>query len=136
MIHLVVVSHSRRIADGVVELMRQIAPSELAISAVGGMEEDGSLLLGTNPLEIAAALTAHTGPDGALILVDLGSSVLSAETALDLIDPALAARCRISNAPLVEGAVVAAVEAGLRHTLDEVNQAAEAAGTMNKVIGR
>jgi dihydroxyacetone kinase phosphotransfer subunit len=135
MVHLVIVSHSRQIAEGVALLARQMAPEELTISAVGGMDDaEGEALLGTDPLQIAAMLQAHTGPEGALILVDLGSSVLSAEAALEMVEPALRKRCRISNAPLVEGAVIAAVEAGLHHSLEAVNQAAEAVAAIPKVM--
>lgn len=134
MIHLVIVSHSRRIALGVAELARQMAPPALQISAVGGLdEENGPPVLGVDALQILAALRRTDAPDGTLILVDLGSAVLSAETALDMLEPEQRGRCRISNAPLVEGAVVAAVEAGLNHTLDDVNRAAEAACTIRKV---
>jgi phosphocarrier protein FPr len=108
-----------------------MAPPELAVSAVGGLAEDETLL-GTDAVQIAEALQRHTGPAGALILVDLGSAVISTELALDLLPADLRGRCRISNAALVEGAVIAAVEAGLGHSLEEVNRAAEAAWTMTK----
>jgi dihydroxyacetone kinase phosphotransfer subunit len=134
MIHLVIVSHSRQIAEGVADLARQMAPDGLAISAVGGIEDGGMLLLGTDAAQIAAVLQEKTGPDGALLLVDLGSAIMSAEIALEMLEPALRARCCISNAPLVEGAIVAAVEAGLSHSLEAVNQAAEAAAAMPKVL--
>lgn len=134
MIHLVIVSHSRQIAQGVAALARQMAPPTLLISAIGGVDEDdGSHALGVDALHICDAIRQADAPDGTLILVDLGSTVLSAETALDLLEPELRRRCRISNAPLVEGAVIAAVEAGLNHSLEEVNRAAEAACTMPKV---
>lgn len=134
MIHLVIVSHSRQIALGVAELAQQMAPPTLRISAVGGLDvENGPPLLGVDALQILAALRQADAPDGALILVDLGSTVLSAEMALDMLEPEQRCRCRISNAPLVEGAVIAAVEAWLNHSLDDVNRAAEAACTLRKV---
>lgn len=134
MIHLVIVSHSRQLAHGVAELARQMAPAALQVSPVGGLDEAGGApVLGVDALEIAEAIRRVDAPDGTLILVDLGSAVLSAETALDLLEPEQRRRCRISNAPLVEGAVVAAVEAGLQHSLDDVNRAAEAAGDIPKV---
>lgn len=134
MIHLLIVSHSRLIAQGVAELAQQMAPPGLAISAVGGLyEADGTPVLGVDALHIYDAIRQVNAPDGTLILVDLGSAVLSAETALDLLEPEQRRRCRISNAPLVEGAVIAAVEAGLAHALEDVNRAAEAACTLIKV---
>lgn len=134
MIHLVIVSHSRQIAEGVAELARQMAPEGMEISAIGGIEDGGALLLGTDAAQIAATLQEKTGPDGALLLVDLGSAIMSAEIALEMVEPALRARCCISNAPLVEGAIVAAIEAGFSHSLEAVNRAAEAAATMPKIL--
>lgn len=134
MIHLVIVSHSRQIALGVAELARQMAPPALQISAIGGLEEEsGATILGVDALQILEVIRHIEAPDGTLILVDLGSAVLSAETALDLLELEQRRRCRISNAPLVEGAVVAAVEAGMGHSLDAVNRAAEAACTTPKI---
>lgn len=137
MIHLVLVSHSRQLAEGLAELVRYMAPPDLTVAAVGGVEDSrGSLHYGTNALAIAAAIQAHPSPDGVLILVDLGSAVLSAETAVDMLEPHQQARCRISNAPLVEGAIIAAIEAGLDRTLEEINEAAEAVIHVAKVLPR
>ncbi len=69
-----------------------------------------------------------------LILVDLGSAILSAETALELLPDEQRERCLISNTPLVEGAVVAALEASLGHSLEDVNRAAEAVRNLDKVL--
>ena len=66
-------------------------------------------------------------------LVDLGSAVLNTEMALEFLPPEMAVRCQISNAPLVEGAITAALEASLGHDLDTVNQAAESAAHIQKV---
>jgi dihydroxyacetone kinase phosphotransfer subunit len=137
MIHLVLVSHSRPLAEGLADLVRQMGPPELIVTPVGGTEDSqGTVHLGTNALAILAAIDAHTDARGILILVDLGSAVLSAETAVDMLDPALQARCCISNAPLVEGAIIAAIEAGLDRTLPEINAAAEAVSHMVKVLPR
>ena len=104
------------------------------IIAVGGIfDEQGNEQLGNDPLRIADAIRRHWSRDGVLLLVDLGSAVLGVETALDLLEPEQRSACLISNAPLVEGAVVAAVEAGLGHALHEVNQAAEAIRFLDKV---
>lgn len=133
MITLILASHSRQIAEGVRELAAQMAPAELTLVAVGGVETAAGLALGCDATAIAAAIEAHASPDGILILADLGSSVMSAETALELVSSELAARCCVSNAPLVEGAIVAAVEAGLGHDLGQVNRAAEAVAQLTKV---
>lgn len=135
MIHLVLVSHSRQLAEGLAELVRYMAPPDLTVAAVGGVEDHrGGIHYGTNALAILAAIQANPSPDGVLILVDLGSAVLSAETAVDMLEPEQQARCRISNAPLVEGAIIAAIEAGLDRSLEEINQAAEEVVRVAKVL--
>jgi len=124
---LVVVSHSSRIAEGTVELAGQMAGPDVRIVAAGGME-DGSI--GTDAVRIADAIrTADTGA-GVVVLADLGSAVLSTRTALELLgDPG---NVRLSRGPIVEGAVIAAVQASTGSSLDEVLEAAEAAATLSK----
>ncbi len=137
MIHIVIVSHSRQLAEGLAELVRYMAPPDLTVAAVGGVEDTrGGVHFGTNALAFVAAIQSNLSPDGVLILVDLGSAVLSAETAVDMLEPAMQARCIISNAPLVEGAIIAAIEAGLDRTLEEINEAAEAVSRVTKVLPR
>jgi dihydroxyacetone kinase DhaKLM complex PTS-EIIA-like component DhaM len=111
-----------------------MAGDDVAIAAVGGLRTaEGVNVLGTDPLRIADAVRRLWSPAGVLLLVDMGSAVLSAEEGLAMLPPGQQLCCRISNAPLVEGAIVAAVEAGLGHTLERVNSAAEAASTLRKV---
>jgi phosphoenolpyruvate---glycerone phosphotransferase subunit DhaM len=126
---LVVVSHSAKVAEGVVELAGQMAP-DVRIRAAGGTDDGG---IGTDAALIAAAIEAADDGDGVLVLVDLGSAVLSAQVAIDeLVAEARRGRVRISDAPLVEGAVVGAVQASTGSDLDEVDQAATEAATMAK----
>jgi dihydroxyacetone kinase phosphotransfer subunit len=137
MIHIVLVSHSRQLAEGLAELVRYMAPPEVTVAPVGGVEDNrGEVFFGTNALAIVAAIQSNPSPDGVIILVDLGSAVLSAETAVDMLEPELRARCIISNAPLVEGAIIAAIEAGLDRTLAEINEAAEEVIHVAKVLPR
>lgn len=137
MIHIVLVSHSYQLAEGLAELVRFMAPPGLTVATAGGIEDPhGTFHFGTNALAIVAAIRANPSPDGVIILVDLGSAVLSAEAAVDMLEPELQARCIISNAPLVEGAIIAAIEAGLDRTLPEINQAAEAVSQVAKVLPR
>jgi PTS hybrid protein len=127
---LVVVSHSAKIAEGVVELAGQM-PGAVRIQAAGGTDDGG---IGTDATLIAEAIAAADEGEGVLVLVDLGSAVLSAQLAIDeLVDEETRARVRIAEAPVVEGAVVAAVQAGTGSGLEEVNQAARGAATMVKV---
>jgi PTS hybrid protein len=127
---LVVVSHSAKIAQGVVELAEQMAAA-VRIQAAGGTDDGG---IGTDATLIAEAVEAADDGDGVLVLVDLGSAVLSAQLAIDeLVDQERRSRVRISEAPLVEGAVIGAVQASTGSALDEVDEAARAAATMAKV---
>lgn len=116
---LAIVSHSARIAEGVVELAAQMAPS-VAIAAAGGTD-DGSL--GTSFDRVQAAIAKADSGDGVVVLCDLGSAVLTAQTALDFAEAP--ERIRIADAPLVEGAVAAAVAAEGGAGLEQVVAAAE-----------
>lgn len=111
MIHLILVSHHPDIARGIAALAAQMSAAPETIHTAAGID-DADNPIGTDAVRIMQAILDADNPDGILILVDLGSAILSAQTALDLLDdPALAARCRISAAPLVEGAISAAVAA-------------------------
>jgi dihydroxyacetone kinase DhaKLM complex PTS-EIIA-like component DhaM len=101
--------------------------------ATAGGTEDGRL--GTSAPNIATAIrdTLDAGADDALVLLDLGSAALSLELALEELDEADRARVRISEAPLVEGAILAAVQASIGASIDDVAAAADGAKTMNKL---
>jgi PTS hybrid protein len=128
MVGVLIVSHSAKVAAGALELAIQMAGSELPQAAVGGTA-DGAI--GTDPEAIIQALRRVLTPDGVVVLADLGSAVMSAEAAVEACE--VRERVMIANAPLVEGAVLAALEASLGKTLPEVVAAAETAGRMVKV---
>ena len=121
---LVFVSHSSLIASGLVALARQMAPATTLVAA-GGMDDDG---IGTSFDKIAAALIAADSGAGVVVICDLGSAILTAETAVDFLEDDARARVRIADAPLVEGGVAAAVAAEIGGDLDAVLAAAESAG--------
>jgi dihydroxyacetone kinase phosphotransfer subunit len=128
MVNLLIVSHSAQLAAGVQEFASQVAGDQVKIAAAGGTE-DGSL--GTSVERIQAGLQQVASPDGILILVDLGSAVISVETVLEDFSggPTL-----ISDAPLVEGAYLAALEATAEGaTLEQVAEAALQARELIKV---
>lgn len=131
MVSLVIVSHSAKIAEGVLELARQMGGADVAMAAAGGTE-DRDDPIGTDPFRVKRAIEEVWSPDGVLVLMDLGSAVLSAETALDFLEePADPSRVLLCEAPLVEGTVAAATTARIGGTLEEV--AAEArAGLASK----
>jgi len=123
---LVLVSHSRALAEGAVELAGQMAPGVLLVAA-GGMADGG---LGTSYETVEQALLEAT-QDGrsAIVLTDLGSAVLTTESVLELLDEDVAARVRLADAPFVEGAVAAAVTAHGGADLATVLESAVHAGS-------
>jgi phosphoenolpyruvate-protein phosphotransferase/dihydroxyacetone kinase phosphotransfer subunit len=123
MVGLVIVSHSRGIADSLVALVRQMVGPDVPIAIAAGAGPSGSDF-GTNAVEISGAIQSVFGPDGVLLLMDLGSAILSAETALDLLPEEMRQGIRFCGAPLVEGAISAAVQAGLGADLETVFQEA------------
>ena len=124
MVGIVLVSHSATLAEGVRGLAAEMAGPEVRLEPAGGLDEPDAL--GTDAVRVADAIARADSGDGVLVLMDLGSAVLSAETALDLLTPEQRERVLLSEAPLVEGAVAAAVAARLGASLAEV--AAEARG--------
>ena len=122
---LVVVSHSRALARAAIELAAQMLPGgPVGIEEAAGLE-DGSF--GTDAVRVAEAVTRADDGRGVVVLADLGSAVLSAELALDLLDPALRERVTLSPGPLVEGLCVAAVAAAGGAERDEVAREATTA---------
>ena len=136
MIHLILVSHHPDIARGIAALAVQMSAAPDTIHTAAGID-DADNPVGTDAVRIMQTLLEADNPDGILILVDLGSAVLSAQTALDLLDdPALAARCRISAAPLVEGAISAAVAASSGADLETVaREATQALAAKQAALG-
>lgn len=120
---VVFVSHSARIAEGLVELARQMAPTA-ALVAAGGTD-DGRI--GTSFDLVNSGIAEADAGHGVVVLCDLGSAILTAETALDFLDDATRDRVRIVDAPLVEGGVAAAVAAEAGEDLERVVAAAESA---------
>ncbi len=125
MVGIVVVSHSDVLAQAVVTLARQMGGAELALEPAGGTDEPG--VLGTDAERIRAAIERAMSDDGVVVLMDLGSALMSTEFAIGLIGEGRA-KVLMSEAPLVEGAVAAAVAAAGGATLEEV--AAEARGAL------
>lgn len=128
---IVIISHSQRLAEGVAELAGQMTRGEVKILAAGGTDSGE---LGTSLEKVQRALAEADTGDGALILVDLGSATMVASMALEQAPEDRRARVRLSDAPLVEGAVVAAVEASIGSTLDQVAATAKEAATMDKGV--
>jgi PTS hybrid protein len=120
---LVVVSHSERIADGIVDLAGQMATG-VTILAAGGTDHAG---IGTSFAKSSSAMEAADAGAGVVVLCDLGSAIMTAEAARDFLQAERRDRIRIADAPIVEGAVAAAVAAEIGGDLDTVAAAASAA---------
>lgn len=127
MIGIVIVSHSARLAEGVLELARGMAGEDVKLAIAGGMALPGQPL-GTDPGLILQAIETVYSEDGVLVLMDLGSAVLSTEMALEMLAPEKRIHVALCEAPLVEGAVSAAVQARLGGSLEQV--LAEARGSL------
>ena len=127
---LVLVSHSAGIAQGLAELVSQIAGPNVPIVTAGGAV-DGSL--GTDGGRVLDALRSAAADAGAVVLVDLGSSVLAVRAALAELGPAQRERIAVADAPLVEGAVAAAVAVSTGCSPGEAARAAEEARSVAKL---
>jgi phosphocarrier protein FPr len=130
MVGIVIVSHSATLAAGVCELAAEMAGPDVRIELAGGLAEEGAL--GTDAVRVMEAIGRADSGDGVLVLMDLGSAVLSAETALDFLEPQQRESVLLCEAPLVEGAVAAAVAAKLGEPLEAVAREARG-GLQGKV---
>jgi dihydroxyacetone kinase phosphotransfer subunit len=125
---IVLISHSRALAEGAADVAGQVSAGAVRIVAVGGTD-DGRL--GTSADALAAAVDKVSGGAGVLVIADLGSSVLTAKAYLAEHDHP--ADVRLADAPFVEGAVSAAVTASSGASLAEVLAAAEEARGVSKL---
>ncbi len=130
MVSIVIVSHSEKVATGAAEIAAEMNTGNIPIVAAGGT---GDGRIGTNTELIVNAINSVYCGDDILVFADLGSSILSTEMAMDLLEPEVAAKVRIVDAPIVEGVVVAAIQAGLADNADEIVEVAEGAKLLPKV---
>jgi phosphocarrier protein FPr len=122
-IGIVLVSHSPKVAEGVADLAREMGGAEVRLEPVGGLDMPDRPM-GTDAVLVMQAIERAWSEDGVLVLMDLGSAVLSAEMALDMLPPDRTGRVLLCEAPFVEGAVAAAVAAKLGRSLPEVAEEA------------
>lgn len=128
MVGVLIVSHSKKAAEGIYELAVQMAGKDHRVVAVGGME-DGSI--GTDAIRIKEGIGQANGGDGVVLLADLGSGILSSQMAIDLLEEDIPVQ--IADAPILEGAISAAVQAAIGGNLKEVVEAAELAKQVSKL---
>lgn len=126
MVGLVIVSHSEKLAQGVVDLARMMA-REAPMAAAGGLE-DGSF--GTSFERISNAVDEVYPDDGAILLMDMGSAVMTAEMVLESME---GRKLALADCPVAEGAVTAAVDAEAGMTLEEILADLEQVGALKKL---
>ena len=119
---IVIVSHSKDIAKGTADMVRQMVGSEVKVAFCGGNPEGG---LGTSVSLIIDAINDAWSAKGVAILVDLGGAETNSEMAVEMLEPARRDLVVVCNAPIVEGAVMAATEASGGATLQDVKRTAE-----------
>jgi dihydroxyacetone kinase phosphotransfer subunit len=127
---LVIVSHSAPLAQGLADLVAQVAGPGVPVEAIGGGPGD---TLGTDGGRVLEALRRAAKGSGSVVLMDLGSSVLAVKAAVGELTEDERGRLRIADAPLVEGAIAAAVTASTGDDADGVARAAEEARHARKL---
>ncbi|NDJ25505.1 phosphoenolpyruvate--protein phosphotransferase [Nostoc sp. B(2019)] len=127
MVAIVIVSHSKQLALGVRELAAQMVQGKVPLAVAAGIE-DPENPLGTDPIQVYEAIASVFSDDGVLVLMDLGSALMSAEMALEFLPEAQRQKVYLCEAPLVEGAIAAVVAAAAGRDIQQV--IAEARGAL------
>jgi phosphoenolpyruvate---glycerone phosphotransferase subunit DhaM len=119
---IVIVSHSPKVAEGAADMVRQMVGDSVNLAYAGG-DPDGNL--GTDVAKILAAIDRAWSEAGVAIFVDLGGAETNSEMAIEMLPEEKRGRVVVCNAPIVEGAVIAATEASGGASLDVVQSTAE-----------
>jgi dihydroxyacetone kinase phosphotransfer subunit len=119
---IVIVSHSPRVAEGAADMVRQMVGTSVPLAWTGGNADGG---LGTDVAKIMAAIERVWSDAGVAILVDLGGAETNSEMAIGMLEPDRHGRVVVCEAPVVEGAVIAATESSGGAPLEAVKRAAE-----------
>jgi len=114
MVGIVIVSHSQKIAEGAKELAHQMAP-DAQIAAAGGMQNGE---IGTDVAKITDAIQSVLSDDGVVVVVDLGSAIMSSEMAIEMIPDN--EKIIIVDSPIIEGTIFGAVESTIGSPLEKV----------------
>ena len=130
MVGIVIVSHSAKLAAGVEELARQVTQTPVSIAIAAGID-DPENPFGTDALQIHTAIASVYSEAGVVVLMDLGSAVMNAEMALEFLTEEERGNIKLCEAPLVEGAIAAVVEASSNAPLERVVDSAR-----NALIGK
>lgn len=129
-IGVLLVSHSENLATGLRDLVNEMNDGSVPVVAAGGTD-DGRI--GTSAMKISDGVESMADCDNILIYCDLGSSIMSAEAAMDFMDEDLAAKCKLVDCPIVEGALAGVVTACGTGDVALTVQASEDARLTNKL---
>lgn len=122
---ILLVSHSQQLTDGLKAMIEDMSDSEtVTLFSLGGTAEDE---LGSDPTKIVEAVNQSPDAEQILVFADLGSAVLNAELAYDMLEPEQQTRYHLIDAPLVEGAFAAAITAGFSDDLSQITAEAQKA---------
>jgi phosphoenolpyruvate---glycerone phosphotransferase subunit DhaM len=119
---VVIVSHSPKVAEGAADMVRQMVGNDVPIAYAGGNADGG---LGTDVGAIVAAIDRAWSASGVVVLVDLGGAETNSEMAIEMLPPSRQGLVVVCNAPVVEGAVMAATESSGGSSLEVVKRSAE-----------
>ena len=126
MVGIVIVSHSEKVAQGALELCKQMAAS-VPMAAAGGLPDGG---IGTDFQRIYEAVDSVQSEDGVVILFDMGSAIMTTEMVLEEFQ---GVNIKMADAPIVEGSIAAAISSAIGLPIDQVLQAAHEAGSLSKL---
>ena len=130
MIGIVIVSHSIKIAEGIVDLCYEMVDDSIKIIPAGGTN-DGRI--GTDPIKIKEAIEKTYDGDGVVVLVDIGSSLMNVDMAKELLEDEIRLKVKILDTPIVEGSIGVAVEALISNDIDKILEVAEEARITKKI---
>jgi phosphoenolpyruvate---glycerone phosphotransferase subunit DhaM len=119
---IVIVSHSAKVAEGAADMVRQMVGDSVPLAWTGGNADGG---LGTDVASILSAIERAWSEAGVAILVDLGGAETNSEMAIEMLEDVRRERVVVCEAPVVEGAVIAATEASGGASLEAVKRTAE-----------
>lgn len=126
MVGIVIVSHSAKVAEGAMELAMTMAP-DAKMAAAGGLP-DGSI--GTDMERITNAINSVMSDDGVIMLVDMGSAIMTSEMAIKMSDAP--EKIKIVDTPIVEGATIGAVEASIGSSMEQIEDVLKQVKTQPK----
>jgi len=119
---IVIVSHSAEVARGAADMVRQMVGEDVPLAHCGGDADGG---LGSDVAKILAAIEEAWSPKGVAILVDLGGAETNSEMAIEMLPEDRRAKVVVCNAPIIEGAIMAATESAGGADIEQVRATAE-----------